>query len=59
MQTTGKKRNTIDKFYTISAVAKQCIYLWQQALDIKETDKVTIFIEEDTKLSLDDLLLMN
>ena len=40
MQTTGKKRNTIDKFYTIPAVAEQCIFLWQQALDIKETDKV-------------------
>ena len=40
MQTTGKKRNTIDKFYTIPAVAEQCIFLWKQALDIKENDKV-------------------
>ena len=40
MQTTGKTRNTIDKFYTIPAVADQCIYLWKQTLDIKEDDVV-------------------
>ena len=38
MQTTGLKRNTIDKFYTIINIVNKCIELIKENIDIKEND---------------------
>ena len=38
MQGKGRKRNTIDKFYTTAAAAKQCTQLFQQHISLGEND---------------------
>lgn len=40
MQTTGRKRNTIDKFYTKIEVANHCIKLFRKYVQINKTDLI-------------------
>ena len=40
MQSKGRKRNTIDKFYTITATAKYCSQLFQQYVSLGENDLI-------------------
>ena len=35
---TGKKRNTLDQFYTCEKVSNQCIQLFLQTIDVNKTD---------------------